>query len=243
MPFTFSHPAIVLPFTFLPRKWFSLTGLVIGSLTPDFEYFIRMKVESNYSHTISGLFWFDLPLGILLAFLFHNVVRNCLYDNLPIILKSRLSIFKEFNWTKYFKDNWIIVIVSTIIGAASHIFWDGFTHHNGYFVGIIPELKNSINIYSKEIFIFKILQHTSSLIGAIIITYSLFKLPKSKLSKTNIEIKYWIMLTILALTVMTIKFISSESTKQIGNFIVSSICAIIIALIITPLFWKKSNAS
>lgn len=27
MPFTFSHPAIVLPLTFLPRQWFSLTGL------------------------------------------------------------------------------------------------------------------------------------------------------------------------------------------------------------------------
>ncbi|MFN7593668.1 MAG: DUF4184 family protein, partial [Bacteroidota bacterium] len=25
MPFTFSHPAIVLPLTFLPRQWFSLT--------------------------------------------------------------------------------------------------------------------------------------------------------------------------------------------------------------------------
>jgi hypothetical protein len=30
MPFTFSHPAIVLPLTFLPRQWFSFTGLVIG---------------------------------------------------------------------------------------------------------------------------------------------------------------------------------------------------------------------
>lgn len=30
MSFTFSHPAIVLPLTFLPRQWFSLTGLVIA---------------------------------------------------------------------------------------------------------------------------------------------------------------------------------------------------------------------
>ena len=154
-----------------------------------------------------------------------------------------LSIFKEFNWTKYFKENWIIVIISIIIGAASHLFWDSFTHYNGYFVGAIPELKNSINLLGKQIFIFKILQHASSLIGAIIITYSLLKLPKSKLSKTNIEIEYWIILTMLASTIITIKFLSSENTKQIGNFIVSSICAVIIALIITSLFWKKSNAS
>ncbi len=51
MPFTFSHPAIILPLKYLPQNWFSLTGLIIGSLTRDFEYFIRMKVRSNYSHT------------------------------------------------------------------------------------------------------------------------------------------------------------------------------------------------
>ena len=102
MPFTFTHPAIVLPLTFLPRKWYSLTGLVVGSLTPDFEYFLRMRIESNYSHTLSGLFWFDLPLGILLTFIFHNIVRDNLYDNLPFIFSSRLIKFKEFNWNNYF---------------------------------------------------------------------------------------------------------------------------------------------
>jgi len=43
MPFTFSHPAIVLPLATLRRQWISATGLIIGSITPDFEYFIRMK--------------------------------------------------------------------------------------------------------------------------------------------------------------------------------------------------------
>ena len=96
MPFTFSHPAIILPLTFLPKKWYSLTGLVIGSLTPDFEYFLRMKIQSNYSHSLSGIFWFDIPLSICLAFIFHNYVRNSLFDNLPTILKSRLTNYKAF---------------------------------------------------------------------------------------------------------------------------------------------------
>lgn len=47
MSFTFSHPAIVSPLNYFPNKWFSLTGLVIGSLTPDFEYFLRMRIKSN----------------------------------------------------------------------------------------------------------------------------------------------------------------------------------------------------
>jgi len=105
MPFTFSHPAIVLPLKYFPKKWFSLTGLVIGSMVPDFEYFIRMKVKSIYSHTIDGIFWFDLPLALLLAFLFHNIVKKYLFQNLPKSFQIRLSIFNDFNWNNYFKNN------------------------------------------------------------------------------------------------------------------------------------------
>lgn len=136
MPFTISHPAIVLPLTFLPRQWFSLTGLVIGSLTPDFEYFLRMRIKSNYSHTLDGLFWFDLPLGLLLAFLFHNVVRDSLFDNLPISLKSIFFAFRQ-----------------------------------------IP--------------ILKILQHSSTIIGGLVIAFAIYKLPTNKAEKENVNLKYW----------------------------------------------------
>lgn len=171
MPFTFSHPALILPLTFLPKKWFSLTGLVIGSLTPDFEYFIRMKIQSNYSHTLSGLFWFDLPLGILLAFIFHNTVRDKLFVNFPTILSSRLKRFNLFEWNNYFKTHWFVVAVSVLIGAVSHIFWDSFTHDNGYFVQTIPRLTNTINLFCGQISILKILQHSSTILGGLAIVF------------------------------------------------------------------------
>lgn len=119
MPFTASHPAIVLPLTFLPRRWYSLTGLVVGSMTPDFEYFLRMRLKSTYSHTFGGLFWFDLPLGLLLALLFHVWVRNPLFDNLPMSLKSRFSPFKTFDWKRHLKDHWMVAVVSILVGSAS----------------------------------------------------------------------------------------------------------------------------
>ncbi len=103
MPFTFSHPAIILPLRYLPKSWFSITALAIGSLTPDFEYFLRMKVKSDYSHTISGMFWFDMPVALLLTFLFHNLARNFLFQNLPPEIKNRVLIFNDFNWNIHFK--------------------------------------------------------------------------------------------------------------------------------------------
>jgi len=234
MPFTFSHPAIILPFKYLPKKWFSLTGLVIGSLTPDFEYFLRMRIKSNYSHTIGGLFWFDLPLGLLLAFLFHNIVRDRLFDNLPTFLKSRFSTFKQFDWNRQFKQTWLVVIISILIGAASHIFWDSFTHDHGYFVQIIPVLKNSIDFFGRQIPILKILQHSSTLLGGVIISFAIYKLPTNKTENKNVNLKYWTILVVLTLTITLARLLNGLELKQYGHIIVTAISAGLISLTITP---------
>lgn len=234
MPFTFSHPAIVLPLTFLPRQWFSLTGLVIGSLTPDFEYFLRMRIKSNYSHTIDGLFWFDLPLGLLLAFIFHNIVRDSFFDNLPTILKSRFSVFRQFDWNGHFKKNWLVVTISILIGAASHIFWDSFTHDHGYFVQTIPELQNSVGFLGRQIPILKILQHSSTLLGGLVIAFAIYKLPTNKTENENINLKYWAILTGLTLTIISIRLLIGLDYREYGNVIVTAISAGLISLTITP---------
>lgn len=240
MPFTFSHPAIVLPLTYLPKRWYSLTGIVIGSLTPNFEYFLRMKIKSIYSHTIEGVFWFDITLGVILAFIFHNLVRDELFDNLPIFLKSRFSSFKKFNWNIYFKQNWIIVLISILIGSCSHIFWDDFTHNSGYFVHKFSILSTNIHFGLVQIPTYKILQHLSTLIGGILISYAIYKLPKKeeKLSK-KIDSKYWAIIALLTFSIFTIRIINGLNFKQFGSTIVTCISAIVISLTLTPLLLDK----
>ena len=240
MPFTFSHPAIVLPLTYLSRKWYSLTGLVIGSLTPDFEYFLRMKVQSNYSHTLSGAFWFDLPLGILLAFIFHDIVRNKLFDNLPTFLNSRLLAFKDFNWNKYFKKNWFVVVVSIIIGTLSHIFWDSFTHDSGFFVQTIPSLKSKINVLGIQLPVFKILQHGSTIIGGVVIIYAILKLPANKKIISQFNLKYWGLWTALTLTIISLKIFSGLDYRSYGQVIVTGVSAGLISLILTSWLTKRN---
>ena len=234
MPFTFSHPAIVLPLTFLPRQWFSLTGLIIGSLTPDFEYFFRMRLKSHYSHTMDGLFWFDLPLGLLLAFVFHNIVRNSLFDNLPMFLKSRFSVFRQFDWNSHFKRNGFVVIISILMGAASHIFWDSFTHDHGYFVQIIPALQSSVDFLGGQLPVLKILQHGSTLLGGLVIAFAIYKLPTNKTETEIIHLKYWIIFVGLTLTIIAIRLLSGLDYKQYGNVIVTAISAALISFICTP---------
>jgi len=238
MPFTFSHPAIILPLKYLPKKWFSLTGLIIGSLTPDFEYFLRMRVESRYSHSFEGIFWFDLPLAVIISFIFHNIVRNELFNNLPANLRSRVLIYTTFNWNHYFKKHYLIVFISSLIGIASHLFWDSFTHDHGYFVNHIPELRNTIFIFSKTIPYYKIAQHLSTFIGAIIIVFTVLKLPENDVPETSINKNYWKTVVLLILTIITIRFINDFNYKAYGHLIVSIISAIFLSLILTPLFFN-----
>ena len=239
MPFTFSHPAIVLPLAYLPTRWLSLTGLVVGSLTPDFEYFFRMRIEGDFSHTLVGIFLFDLPTGLILAFIFHNVVRDSLLANLPAPLLSRLMVFKKFNWNKHFRASWPAVIISIIIGAASHIFWDGFTHYDGYFAERIPGLKKIISLSNLQIELFRFLQHASTVVGIGVIAYAIFKLPRTVWGKTPISASYWLMVIGITLLVLAIRWATGFDDWNLVNLIVNICSAGMISLIVTPLVLRK----
>lgn len=242
MPFTFSHPALILPLAFLPRKWFSITGLVTGSLAPDFEYFIRMKIRSEYSHTLAGLVWFDLPMALLIAFVFHNLVRDSLFMNLPGILKSRLLKFTRFRWNRYFKENWVIVIISVTIGASSHLFWDSFTHEHKFFTELFPVLKNNVEFIGVHVPLFKILQHSSTLAGGFVIAFALWMIPADNRNAcTRSDQKYWIIVVCITLAIMLFWLTTGIEDKVFGDIIVSVIAAIMMALIVASVIRRKTN--
>ncbi len=242
MPFTFSHPALVLPLALLPKRRVSLTGLVIGSLTPDFEYFLKMHVGSQYSHTLSGLFWFDVPLGLLLAFIFHLLIRNCFIDNLPAPLYARLVPYKTFNWGKHFRKYWPVVLISLLVGAASHIFWDGFTHKSGFFVQTFPVLKHNFIFGWTEVRPFKVLQHASTLVGAGIIVWVIYRLPHHQAPVRKKSVLYWPAVLGLTTLIVTARLLNGLAIEEHGNVIVTGITAGLLSLIITPFLLRMQKA-
>lgn len=243
MPFTLSHPAAILPLTYLPTRWFSLTELVIGSLTPDFEYFLRMRLKSLYGHTVAGLFWFDLPLGLALAFIFHNQVRNSLFDNLPPFLGSRFQAFRQFDWNGYFIKNIGIVVVSILVGAASHLLWDSFTHDRGYFVRTIQELAGTIELLGGQWPFFKLVQHLSTLIGGILVAFTIYKLPVDNRVTRKINLQYWAAVSMLAIGVFSIRHFTGPDLKAFGNLIVTGIASMLIGLVLAPWVVKPKGKS
>nr|WP_315150449.1 DUF4184 family protein [uncultured Flavobacterium sp.] len=224
MPFTFSHPAIILPL--FGAKRLSATGLIIGSMAPDFEYFIRMKVQSDISHTFLGLILFDLPVGFLVALIFHEIVKRKLIENSPSFFQYRLEILKNMKWIDYLKINLFYVIISILIGAFSHLFWDAFTHESGHFVQKSPLLLHKVS----NIPFYKIVQHLSSMIGMIFILYYIYKVPVVNLTLITQNWKYWVLVFVLTFVFISIRCTFGLSINQTGNVIVSLISSLILAL-------------
>jgi hypothetical protein len=243
MPFTFSHPAIVLPLT-KARLNLSATGLIIGSMVPDFEYFIRMIDKTKYSHTLFGIFWFDLPLTLLVSFIYHQVVRNSLFDNLPSFLKDRFSVYKKFNWPKYFVKNWTIVLVSIIVGSVSHILWDGVTHHTMFYVKQ-ADLSTMMKIGTINLAGYKFLQLASSVVGGLAVIYSIFSLRRIHQPKTKIDYRYWVMVLFIAFFVFFLRFskfgFHFYYFKYHRAIAVTFISTLMIGLILTPLLLNQKS--
>jgi len=213
-----------------------MTGLIIGSMLPDFEYFMRLQLTGIYGHTFAGMFYFDLPLGIVLAFIFHNIVRNNLIDSLPGFLYNRLSFLKAINWNRYFKKNIIVVIISILLGSASHIFWDAFTHPAGFFVERIHLLVETVSIFTFQIPVYKILQHGGTLAGGFILMVYVWMMPAEK-EKHRMDINYWLIyLTVVSILIVLRLCISF--TDEIGNLIATGLTAGLMSFIITSSIWK-----
>ena len=238
MPFTFSHPAIILPLKKLTPKWFSMTGLIVGSLLPDFEYFIRMRMRSTFSHNTNSILWFHLPLGILLVFVFHNLIRDLLIDNLPLLVKSRFYYMKNINWNEYFKKKWYVVIYSLLIGVLSHLFWDSFTHWFGYFPQNFPIFRRYIYIFGERYHYLRILQHVSTIVGGTIVVIYIKKLPQCNEVNLKIDMIYWIIIFILFMLIMVLRISAGIRYKDYGELAVNIISAGFISLIATSTIYK-----
>lgn len=240
MPVTFAHPAIILPAKYLPEKWVSFTGLIVGSVTPDFEYFMRMKVESVYSHTWTGMFWFDLPLAFLLAFIYHYIIRDSLICNSPRFIKKRLSRYLDFSWLAYLKHNFLTVIICLLLGIASHIFWDAFTHPHGDFVKMIPSLKETTTLFGFTVKYYRLLQNISSGLGGIIVFYAIMKIPRAAdYAKSRNPVFYWFIVIGTAIVAANIRMLLGVHYTEYATIAVTGLTGFIAGTIMAPLFLEK----
>jgi len=135
VPFTLSHAAAVLPLHRWSRQQLPLTGLMVGSMSPDFGYIFSYELSRPLTHSLSGLFIFSLPVGLaawlfyvaalekatitLLSDRWHTRFAHTDAITLPLVLRAALAVF---------------------LGAATHLLWDSFTHRGTFMTDVLPLL-------------------------------------------------------------------------------------------------------
>ncbi|WP_430907230.1 DUF4184 family protein [Maribacter sp. 2-571] len=232
MPFTASHPALILPL--LKKRWVSASGLIMGSMVPDFEFFLRMEAHGPYGHGFWGMFWLNIPLALGFICLYHLMVRNALIRNLPSYFERRFRIFTKFDWLSYFKAHFWTVVLSVLIGNLAHLLWDAFTHFDGFFVIHWPVLER--NAWGLPLY--DILQYAFSLVGALCILKYIASLPTGRpVAKVKNNLWYWSLLTIVCALVMTVRFWGVpgfDFDDQIVCLLLSFMVGLLVASLIDP---------
>lgn len=246
MPFTFSHPAAILPFA-NSRHRLSQTALIIGSIVPDLEFYFKLKLSENIGHKALGILIFDLPLAIIVSLIFHQLIKAPLFKVSPKWIQSRTHQYLSFDWISALKGNRAWILLSFLIGIATHLLLDGMTHYDGWVVELIPAMSNKVSILSKVIPFYDLLQLGFSLIGLVWLGSYLFKVkvvsPNFPVSFTKIKFWGWVWigftLASLVRCILAPEFISFWDVFMMG--IGAFFYGLILASIIEKIEERKSS--
>ncbi|MGW2254192.1 DUF4184 family protein [Kitasatospora sp. NPDC001660] len=164
MPFTFSHPAAVLPLLRAAGERGPLvaSALVAGSMAPDVPFFAESLLPGVYGHGGLTHRWWAVPTldvaiaGVLVAG-WHGMLRGPLVALLPerwagaaealTVRRGGADAVEAPAVRRGGADaaasaGWFVV--SAAVGAATHVGWDAFTHEGRLGVRLLPLLDRQV---------------------------------------------------------------------------------------------------
>jgi hypothetical protein len=127
VPFTGSHAAAVLP---LLRAPLPTSALVIGSMAPDFLYYLPGAPRWP-THTALGVVTVDVALGAAGWAVWHGVLAGPALEAAPRGVRARLAGRVHPPGVRHrLRDGRSVgrVLGGLALGAATHVLWDEFTH-------------------------------------------------------------------------------------------------------------------
>jgi len=162
LPFTASHAAAAAP---LARFGFSLSGLVVGSFSPDFIYFILLVPLGRLTHTIQGVFLFCVPVGLVVLWVYHVLLKAPVAALFPEPIRK--AILGEKLEASFLSIRKIAMLAASVaVGAFTHLLWDGFTHETGWALRLLPFLNMSVmDLGFEQVPLTRLLHHASSVVG------------------------------------------------------------------------------
>jgi hypothetical protein len=247
MAFTVAHMAAAIPFK--RCRWLCLEAVFIGTMMPDLPYYISSSSgAAQVSHQWLGLMSYCLPWGLLVFALWYWLFKPAViglmqpwfdmpcWDNsitqnhrAPYNFKSWL-VFKLIFWSAF----WSKVAFGLLIGAITHLLWDGITHPSGFIAQQVGWLQYplSIGTLGADIKVARILQYLSSLVGLLLLV---------KFAWSNLKAQY------NARSYLTTKSSTAERTKinffgKVSGFKKWHSVLVIVLICLNALYWGWQEA-
>jgi hypothetical protein len=171
VPFTGSHPAAVLP---LIRLGLPASALVIGSMVPDLPYYLPIPVQASTTHSLVGILGVDLLLGLLSLAVWQSLVAPLAHAVAPEGLRARLPMpaaARRPRWDGDDARRLLLVVLSLLIGAATHVLWDEFTHIGRFGYRHLPWLAQQHGPLAG----YRWAQYGSGVVGAVLIAFAVVR--------------------------------------------------------------------
>lgn len=145
-----------------------MPALVIGCFAPDFAYFLFIP-HGLFAHSLEGMFLIDLPVSLAVLWSFYAYVKQPLSMLLPKGIRMRLNS-RDGDFSFWPPARLALIAVSILIGTATHILWDSFTHtfywpyQHWSFLSKVMHVPVAGNMQ-----MYKVLQYASTLFGLVFV--------------------------------------------------------------------------
>lgn len=167
MPFTLSHPAAAALFRGLVRRGtLPLAALAIGTMAPDFEYLLRLEPMAFWGHSAIGIFTFCLPAGLVTLAAWELLLRGPVRHLLALSdhpVPETAPAAGSWRWVAR-------AAIALVLGSATHVAWDGFTHWDAWGVAMVPALEvPALVLLGRVVPWYNLLQHASTVVGGAVV--------------------------------------------------------------------------
>jgi hypothetical protein len=133
----------------------------------------------------------------------------------------------------------LIVIVSVLIGALSHLLWDQFTHENTYIYKLYSILDKNVTAPDSSIEDYEILQGLSSFIGGLAVLFSILQLPVTDKVKRPFYFSYWYRIIIIMSVVMAVRYFTGLKIDEFREVLINLIASFFLAIVLAGLYLRK----
>jgi hypothetical protein len=149
------------------------SAAVIGSMAPDFGMLLPESLARWQTHSLQALFSFCLPAGLIAWWLLQRLIKPAVIEVLP-----------DGPWARARAEHpplplssvraWVGAAAGILLGAATHLVWDAFTHEDARGVRMFPLLDDyAPGIGTHPLQLHAWLQYGSSLLGLAVVALAL----------------------------------------------------------------------